>query len=167
MFRKINSLYSRILLFLFLSLFFINSIPQNASATNNNDLEKKCIDLVEKGVEHIKKVGIEQAFKDFKDYKKNFISDELYLFTFNTKGECIQHAINPKLVGVNLTKIQDTKGKLFIKELIDKSNSNLAGWIDYYWTNPKTKKITPKKTYYIRENNIAGGIILSSGFYLK
>jgi cytochrome c len=127
--------------------------------------KKKAVDLVNKGIAHIKKAGQENAFADFSDTKGGFVNGEYYLFVVDFDGLTLAHGGNPALVGKSLLELKDADGKFFIKEFIKAVKAKGAAWVDYKWSNPTTKKVEPKSTYVKR---MAGkNYFLGCGIYLQ
>ena len=79
----------------------------------------------------------------------------------DVNGKVFAHGGNPTLVGKDMSGAKDADGKFFIKEIINAAKTKGTGWIDYKWANPKTQKIDPKSTYYMK----AGDVILGCGIY--
>ncbi|MBF0207126.1 MAG: cache domain-containing protein [Oligoflexia bacterium] len=94
--------------------------------------------------------------------ENKYIKDELYIFVFDKDTKCVAHATNQGLVNKDLSNLRDADGKLFMKEITDKVKSGVnEGWVDYKWTNPETKKIQPKSTFFKE----AKGVIILAGIY--
>ena len=125
---------------------------------------KKCINLVNSGLALIKKVGLENAYKEFSDTKGKYVDGELYLFVLDKDGVCLAHGGNKGLIGKNHIELRDVDGVFFIKELIDIGMKKGKGWFDYKWTNPETKKVQ-KKTTYVAKIPGQDGLFLFCGFY--
>lgn len=114
---------------------------------------KEAEDIVKKAVDYIKANGKEKALKEFNDPKGSFVKGDLYVFAFDFKTVCIAHGVNQKLVGKDLTDLKDSDGKQFMKQMTELAAKNGSGWIDYNWTNPETKKIQPKSSFYMKIDN--------------
>ena len=117
--------------------------------------------LVTKAVAHVKDAGKDKALADFNDPKGAFVKGELYVFAYTLQGSIIAHPMNPKLVGKDMTEVQDSDGKFFTKEFVATVNGAGKGWVDYNWTNPTTKKIEAKSSYVAK----AGDIFVGCGIY--
>jgi len=113
--------------------------------------------LVDAAVEHVKKVGPEQAFKDFTDDKAAWTKKDLYVMAYDNHGKCVGHGANPKLVGKDLIDLKDPNGKPLIRELIDIARKG-GGWVDYDWPHPQTKKLEGKSTYARELPNFDGWV---------
>ncbi len=112
--------------------------------------------MVDAAVEHVKKVGSEQAFKDFTDKtNKNWQNKDLYVFAYTMEGVNVAHGANDKLIGKNLIELKDPEGKLLIKELRDTAAKG-GGWVEYEWPHPQTKKIESKISYVRKFSNFEG-----------
>ncbi len=103
--------------------------------------------MVDAAVEHLKKVGPEQAFKDFTD-KSNpaWHKKDLYVFAYTSQGVNVAHGVNEKLVGKNLIETTDPNGKFLIRELRDAAARG-GGWVEYEWPHPQTRKVEAKTSY--------------------
>jgi cytochrome c len=112
--------------------------------------------MVDAAVEHVKKVGPEQAFKDFNTDKTTWAKKDLYVFAYNMKGDCTANGSNNAMVGKNLLDLKDPTGKPIIKELIDKASSAGQGWVTYEWNHPVSKKVEPKDAYVQKLSNFDG-----------
>ncbi len=134
-------------------------------ADTRETAKKKAVDLVNKGIAHIKKVGEEKAFKDFTDKNGGFVNGEYYLFIVNFDGLTLAHGGNPALVGKSLLELKDADGKFFIKEFIKATKEKKAAWVDYKWSNPTTKKVEPKSTYVKKMEDKE--YFLGCGIYLQ
>ncbi len=87
---------------------------------------------------------------------------EAYIFVFDKTKPCVMlaHGANPKLVGKNLCHLKDIKGNAFVKKFYEVAEKG-SGVVEYYWTNPKTKKIQPKASYV----EAYDGMIVIAGVY--
>ena len=112
--------------------------------------------MVEAAVAHAKKVGPEQAFKDFTDKgNKDWHKKDLYVFAYTMDGVSVAHGANEKLVGKNLLELKDPNGKPLIRELRDTAAKG-PGWVDYEWPHPETKKNESKASYVHKFANFEG-----------
>jgi len=115
--------------------------------------------LVNAALVHIKKVGNEQAFKDFTTDKGNWTKKDLYVVAQDTKGAVLAHGANEKLVGKNLIEVKDQNGKLFVQELISVGSKG-EGWVDYDWSNPVSKKVEGKSSFVKRIPGFDGIVLV-------
>jgi cytochrome c len=112
------------------------------------DNKAKAKDFVKRGIELIGKVGEKKAFEIISNQKGEFVDGEFYLFVVTFEGITLAHGGNPALVGKSLKPLQDPDGVYFIQEFIKLAKAKGSGWVNYKWSNPKSKKIE-KKTSYI------------------
>jgi len=102
--------------------------------------------MVEAALAHLKKVGNEQALKDFTSDKANWTKKDLYVFLADLEGKMLAHGANDKLVGRNLSNLKDSTGKAFVQEMISVAKKG-SGWVDYEWADPLTKKVEGKTSF--------------------
>lgn len=119
--------------------------------------------LVEKGLAHIKAVGVEKAAEDFSSKEGKWHEKDLYVFLQKFDGTTVAHGGNKGLVGKNMIDLKDANGQAFIKSMIDTAKAKSSGWVDYMWTNPQTKKIEPKSTYVVKVPDFDG--LIGVGVY--
>lgn len=94
---------------------------------------------------HIKKVGVEQATRDFNtapDWKNKGINLNLV----DMKGVVLASSLNERLVGKNTYESKDPSGKEFVKEFIATVQKG-EGWVDYQFINPESKKLEPRSMF--------------------
>lgn len=94
---------------------------------------------------HIKKVGTEQAVKDFNgaaEWKTKGIN----LNVVDMKGVVLASSLNERLIGKNTYESKDPNGKEFVKEFIATAQKG-EGWVDYVFMNPETKKLEERSMF--------------------
>lgn len=114
---------------------FAGSTPDQAKA------------MVEEAVKYYEANGKEKAFAEFTNKGGKFIKNDLYVFVIGYDGKMLAHGVNQKLVGQDMLELKDANGKAFNVEMLDLAKTKGAGWVDYMWTNPETKKLGPKSSY--------------------
>ncbi|OPY65857.1 MAG: Methyl-accepting chemotaxis protein 4 [Syntrophorhabdus sp. PtaU1.Bin050] len=119
--------------------------------------------MVDKAIAFLKANGKDKGFAEINKPDGQFVKGDLYINVFSLSGTMLANGVNPKLIGVDGGKLQDPDGKMFMKEIIDRAASEGKGWVEYKWTNPKTKKIEPKVAYFVKCNDM----IVSAGTYKK
>lgn len=118
---------------------------------------KEVIEIVERGVEYLKKNETGKAFNEF-THTKNFIKGELYLFAFTDKGVMLAHGQNTDLLWKNLLNDRDSFGTPYIQLMIDKAQKG-GGWVTYNWRNAT-------KISYVQEVKKDGRVyVVGSGYY--
>jgi signal transduction histidine kinase len=107
--------------------------------------------LVEAAVAMVKAKGLDATMAAVKDKKGPFVKGNLYIFAGSTeKVELVAHPINPALVGKNMGKMKDVKGKYFFVEFMNTAKSPGKGWVSYWWPKPGEKKPSLKDTYVMK-----------------
>lgn len=84
---------------------------------------------------------------------------DLYVFVIDAAGMSLSHGANRDLIGTDLSNLVDRNGVYFVREFL---TVEVAGWIDYVYTNPVTGADEPKSSYIIR----VGDVIVGVGAYL-
>ena len=107
------------------------------------------ISFVEKAVEYANTYGKERALKEFMNMDGEFILGELYMFADSFEGIVLAHGGNPELVGQDIMEITGKRGKKIMPEMIILAKQG-KGWMEYYWTNPVSKKDERKLTYVMK-----------------
>lgn len=98
-------------------------------------------------VNHVKKVGLDTAVKDFNsapEWKANGMNVILNEF----KGTVLASSLNERLVGKNTLESKDPSGKDYVKEMVSTAQKG-EGWVDYQFINPQTKKLE-ERTMFVR-----------------
>ena len=76
--------------------------------------------------------------------------------------------LNIILNGKNVKGKPDVKGKMYRDEMLSVSQKTGKGWVDYYFENPKTKKVEHKNTYFeLAKGSDGKSYIVGSGMYYK
>lgn len=116
--------------------------------------------MVKKAVAAIKANGKEKAFTEFNNHKGKFTNKDLYITVYDLNGKCLAHGQNAKMIGKDLIELKDADGKYFIKERMEIAKTKGKGWQDYKHTDPLTKTIEHKSTYFEKYEDVvvAGGI---------
>jgi signal transduction histidine kinase len=140
-----------------MTLLFAGVMSVSAMAQDHGTKEEAKA-LANAALAHIKKVGNDQAFKDFTTDKANWSKKDLYVFAMDAKGLTLAHGANEKLVGKNMMELKDQNGKMFVREITDLAASKGEGWVDYDWAHPVTKKIEGKSTYVKRIPGFDGSV---------
>ena len=129
----------------FAQLLFIGGAFAQAKGTAD---EAKA--LVEKGLAHIKAVGVDKAAEDINAKDGKWTEKDLYVIIIKFDGTMVAHGANKVMVGKNFNEMKDPNGKFFTKDMAEMVKAKGSGWVDYLFTNPVTKKTEPKSTYAVR-----------------
>ncbi len=117
--------------------------------------------LLDKAFEHYKAAGREKAVADFNAKDGAFVQGDLYLFCYNVNKTLTVHGVNAKLIGRKLGGMKDADGKDFTAAIFEGGMTKGSGTVDYRWSNPTTKKIEAKSTFFQK----FGDEICSVGYY--
>ena len=113
--------------------------------------KKQAIDLVNKGLAMVNKRGLEAVIDAAMNKNGPFCSgDEWYIYIGSTKGRVtlLAHPFLPeKLVGPDLSQMEDIKGKKFFNDLIYTAVQQGDGWVNYWWPKPGEATSSLKSTY--------------------
>ena len=120
------------------------------AVANERGTKEDAIAMTNAAAEHVKKVGAEQAFKDFTEDKANWVKKDQYVMAYNHDGVCVAHGANAKLVGKNLISLKDSNGLELVRAMTNVSMGKGTGWVDYDWAHPQTKKVESKSTYVVK-----------------
>jgi methyl-accepting chemotaxis protein len=138
-------------------------LAQSASAfkLDRGESRERAIELVRRGIEHLRARGPKKALADFSDPKGGFVEGDYYLAVLDLNCVLRANGGNPHLVGNDDSELEDVDGKRFAAEFIEIARTRGRGWVDYRWMNPATRSIQPKSTYVERE----GDYVLACGIY--
>lgn len=117
--------------------------------------------LLDQAFAHYKAAGREKAVADFNNKDGAFVKGDLYLFCYNVDKTLTVHGVNAKLIGRTLGGMKDADGKDFTAEIFNGGMTKGSGAVDYRWSNPLTKKIEQKSSFYQK----FGDEVCSVGFY--
>ena len=97
---------------------------------------------------------------------KDLDNPALYVFILDTDLNLVAH-FKTDIVGRNQKGKPDAKGKMFRDEILAKALKDGSGWVDYYFENPKTKKLAHKNTYFelVKGSNGKDYIVCSGKYY--
>jgi cytochrome c len=109
--------------------------------------EEEAKEYADKAAVFLKANGTEKTRAAIEDPKGQFIKGDLYVFLMDLNGVHIANGGNPKLDGLNHMELKDPNGVFLTKEMIQVAKTKGAGWVNYSWVNPVTKKIQAKTTY--------------------
>jgi methyl-accepting chemotaxis protein len=120
-----------------------------------------CVDLVRRGVAHIRAVGKRQACDDFDDPRGDYIFGEYYISAFDVHGVRMANGLDPASRGEQIYEIRDADGKEHVRAIIEKARARGKGWEDYKWTNPVTRRVEPKSVYF----ELIDDVVVTCGIY--
>lgn len=103
--------------------------------------------LVQKVAVLIKEKGKDEVFEMINNKNSNLVDGDKYIFVNNFENVCVAHGANARLTGRDFSKLKDANGVFFIAEMGKVAQEKNSGWVNYRWSNPKTKKVQNKATY--------------------
>ena len=118
--------------------------------------------LVERAAAHIQAVGRVQAFADITHQSGAIKDGDIYVFCQDADATVLANADNPKLVGKNLSAVQDADGTWPALEIYRVGHTRGQGWVEYLWPNPQTRRVQRKVTFVLR---IDGETVCGAGYY--
>lgn len=138
-----------------------------ASAAFADTKQDTAVAMVNDAIAHYDQVGRDKAFADFSD-KTNaeFVKGEFYVIAADAeKGTFLAHPINPALVNnPKIWDLKDVNNRYIIRDMVQAGKDHPdGGWTEYVWTQPETKKLTPKKTYV----KVHDGLLFMVGYYAE
>lgn len=96
-------------------------------------------------VAHVKKVGVDQAIKDFNTAPEWKVKSMNVIFD-TMKGVVLASSLNERLVGKDTFEMKDPSGKEFVKEMAATAQKG-EGWVNYQFINPETKKLEERAMF--------------------
>lgn len=134
------------------AVFLLLVTPVTAAGDQGTPEEAKA--MAEKAAAFLEAEGNAKAYEVFTSTDQ-FKDRDLYVFVYDEKGAAVAHGASPALVGKNLIDLRDPNGKAFVKDFIAVSD---AGWVEYSWRNPVSKKVEPKRSWIIHTSGVWLGV---------
>lgn len=104
--------------------------------------------MLQQAVAHYKAVGRKQALADFTGKKAPFIDRDLYVVCIGPGGIVTAHGGYPAYVGVSADVLKDADGKPVGTTIWQVGSSKGAGTLQYPMTNPVSRKVERKTTFF-------------------
>jgi signal transduction histidine kinase len=120
--------------------------------------------LVGKAADFYKANGREKLLAEIGDPHGQFISHDLYVVVYALDGTRLAHPYNKDIVGKSVADAVDTDGKKYGEEEMAVIKGKGAGWVDYKFPDPVTKKPV-QKSFYVQK--IDNQIFLGCGVYKR
>jgi len=115
-------------------------------------------DLARTAAAYIKKNGRDKAFAAFNDKGSQFFKQDLYVFAYDLKGNCLALPTKPERVGKNWNDLKDPDGKFILRDFIEVAKSKGTGWSHYKFDNPASGKVEPKVSFIIKIDDYLIGV---------
>ncbi len=127
------------------------TVQEVLSGTNR---KKLAMALVKKGLRMANKRGLAATIAAAQDRYGPFCDgEEWYIYIGATTGRVtlLAHPILPeKLVGPDLSKMADIKGRTFFNDLVATALTQGSGWVNYWWPKPGDTESSLKSTYLVK-----------------
>jgi signal transduction histidine kinase len=101
---------------------------------------------------------LEESEKAFSSAE--FLTQDLYLFVLNAKGEILIHGLDPTVKGASLFETKDAEGLAFVKKFIETQDRR---WVKYLWRHPMLGRIMKKNTFIV---HLPGDRFMGAGYYV-
>lgn len=127
---------------------------------------KMAINLVRRGIDMVRKRGLQATVAAAQDKNGPFCDGEWFLFLGTIEGNLtiLAHPFAPHLVGSDVSSLLDIKGKDFNFQMAELAATKGSGWVNYWWPKPGATAPSLKSTYLSAipgENAYAGcGVFL-------
>lgn len=123
--------------------------------------ELSAIDLLDKALQHIKKVGVKDAFHDFNNPVSDFTKDVMFISVYDLQGNSVANGEYPGLKDKNLLNRQDVEGKYVVRDLINLAKKNNYGMLT------TLDKNSYEKLFFKTINTTEGTYIIVSSIYVQ
>lgn len=109
----------------------------------------------------------ETAFNLIRDSTNIYIFMNTYVFVTDVEGNMLVHPMFPELEGTNMWNDQDSTGKYFVQDFINKAVSDSEGWVTYLWPPDEYSAEEEKHTFVKRAVFNGKTYIIGSGMFYK
>ena len=120
--------------------------------------------MVERAAAFLKAHGRDQALAEFSNPKGQFVDRDLYVIAYRARdGVRLSHPYNAHLIGKSVADARDIEGKPYGQAILAVARDHGRGWVDYKFTDPLTKRLSDKRLYVTRIEDL----ILGCGYYAR
>ena len=130
----------------------INSIIQFIKYTHNKYKDTKTDDEIQSEV-------LNALYQ-----MRNKVNINEYIFIYTYNGTRVYYPSEGETIGDKFYELTDSNGIKIVQELIDISQRDIGGFVEYIWYKPKRKKTVPKISY--AKAYEAWGWTIGKGVYL-
>jgi methyl-accepting chemotaxis protein len=121
---------------------------------------------VDEAASYLEKNGEKKAFEEFRKEGK-WRKGNTYLFVYDMQGVTKLLPPQANLEGTNRLNARDTKGKYFVKEMIEYLKTHTSGWLGYYYIKPGNDTQYLKLSYFKKVRVSGKEMLIGSGVYLE
>ena len=137
------------------------------SGIYTEQVEKEFVtDAVKNAVGQIEKRG-EAAFQALRDPKGPYRFQEAYMLVIDMNGVELVNPAFPEYEGKNVLDTKDSKGRKFIKEMLQVAEKDGEGWVNYMWPKPGQTEPSQKSTYVSKARMGNKWVMVGCGVYLN
>lgn len=86
---------------------------------------------VKRAIAYLKLNRAKAAFAEFSNLVGEFAKGGLGIFAYDYDGKCLANGVNPSYVGQNLIKLQDQRGKFYVKDIINAARKFGKALVNY------------------------------------
>jgi cytochrome c len=133
---------------------FVFGLMAAFSAWSGGTTREEAQAQVAAAVDHVKKVGAEQAIRDFNSAPQWKVKAMNVIFN-DMNGLVLASSLNERLVGKQTYEMKDPSGKAFVKEFTEAARKG-EGWVDYQFVNPQTKALEERSMFVRRVQGFEG-----------
>jgi polar amino acid transport system substrate-binding protein len=120
--------------------------------------------FVTEAIAYARTEGTEEALREFNDQNGTFVRDSLYIYTFDYNGTTLALPHQPRLIGTDLSGLQDPFGVNYTRVEILLAQHG-GGYIFYHYPNPSHDMTLEPKMSYVQKVDDAWW--LGAGVYLS
>ena len=144
-----------------LTLFLFAFAISASAIAGNVGTPEEAKNMVKKAMAYAKENTRETFLQEISNPKGKFVDRDLYISVYDSNGIVLAHGVNAKLIGKDVSNLNDTDGKFFMKDILAQAKASGKGITDYKWPHPETKQYQAKSAYY----EAYDGMIISCGYY--
>jgi cytochrome c len=111
--------------------------------------------MLDRAVKLVQTDGEKKALAAFNDPKGSFRDRDLYVFCYGTDKKITAHPT--VTLGTNVTTIRNSAGEDVGKQWAELAGKE-SGSLEYRWTNPVSKKLENKVTFFKKAGNQVCGV---------
>jgi len=89
------------------------------------------LSFVAKAINYLKANGADEAFQAFSRRTGDFYHANLSVFVYDLEGKVLADGENPDFIGQNMSKLQDSEGKLVVKQILEEAKKHGEGYISF------------------------------------
>ena len=108
---------------------------------------------------------LQEGFVQISDVKGEFHEKNHYVYVYDFEGNCMAHAGDPSLRGMNLVEEVDADGNPIVRQMIDAAMNHGEGWLKIAIADPETDEVKRGRVYYKRLGDL--DYVIGSGYFRK